>query len=70
MKRLSLRLTRKWTYVPLWVELIHLVMEGIDYKVLSPISSWLIYRRIALIDHYCQCEKCLERDQKQPGWRP
>jgi hypothetical protein len=51
---------KRWP-VPLWVEVVYRFMEWLDYKVLSPMSSRLVWRRNALLDKYCTCERCQER---------
>jgi hypothetical protein len=48
-------------YVPPWVNLVYRLLEWLDYKILSPISSRLVWWRNGLLEHYCRCEKCLER---------
>ena len=55
---------RRFTGVPVWVNWVHYVMEFLDYKVVSPISSWLVYRRVELIDRNCTCSVCEGRYRK------
>jgi hypothetical protein len=61
-------MTLRFDYAPLWVSVVYRMMEWFDYSVISPVSSWLTYTRIQLLDRHCQCEKCLRRDTENPGW--
>ena len=47
--------------VPLWVEVIYNLLCWVDYQVVSPASRALMDWRGSLLDHYCRCEKCQER---------
>lgn len=47
--------------VPLWVFYLHHAMQYLDYSIVSPISSWLTWKRIALYDAYYTCTKCAKR---------
>lgn len=58
-----MRKFQRWTTVPLWVQLLHWLMECLDYGVLSPLSSRLVWWRNSLLDHYCRCENCRKRKQ-------
>ena len=49
--------------VPLWVNLLYSLMDWVDYRILSRASSVLMNWRIRLLDHYCWCEKCQERER-------
>lgn len=55
----------KYPYLPLWVRLVYVLLEVLDYKVLSPLSSRLMWGRNNLLDKYCRCKKCLERERQR-----
>ena len=52
-------LAREW--VPLWVYVLYVFLEWLDYRVLAPLSSKILYWRVDLWDRYCACEKCRRR---------
>lgn len=41
--------------------LLHDVLEFVDYKLVSPVSSWLMYKRIGIRDWQERNQACCER---------
>ena len=54
----------KATNLPRRISAIIWVMDLIDYKIVSPLSSWIMLKRNRLIDEHCRCARCLEREAK------
>lgn len=56
-------MTRKWPYAPLWINVTIAIMNWLDRKIFSAVSSWLMWREEALLDRFCKCETCLKRKE-------
>lgn len=54
----------KYTYAPLWVNIVYATLKWVDYKIIGRLSSNLVWWRCDLLDKYCQCPKCLERRER------
>jgi len=48
---------------PLWVEIVYRALEWVDYKILSRASSRTVWWRNDLLDKYCRCSQCQERNR-------
>ncbi len=55
----------KYAYAPRWVNLLYALLEFLDYRIVSRISSHLMWWRNNLLDKYCHCPKCLERQRER-----
>jgi hypothetical protein len=50
--------------VTLWVNVLHYILEVLDYNIICSISGWLSHTRITLIDQHCNCKQCKGRYKK------
>ena len=60
-QRHKIKRQRFHSSVPNWVRFVYLTLEWIDYKILSNLSSKLMWFRIGLVDRHCHCPRCIER---------
>lgn len=62
---------RKWIDTPPWVDYSAQFLSYVAYAPWLPqgLSGWFSTRSIRLVDKYCSCERCQERDKNMPGWR-
>lgn len=61
----------KWTKVPRWVDYSAQVLSYVAYAPWLPqgLSGYFQNWSIKLVDRYCNCERCADRDRVTPGWR-
>ena len=49
--------------VPKWVVVVYLALDWLD-STLSHFTCELMWYRMALLDRYCKCPRCIERSKQ------